>query len=83
MVQEYSKNSKHRCTTPILYEHNIKSAFITAYNTYLLNKAVVIDDLSEGLKIAFNTQSLDRKIQQVTYEIEGVSLLVERLIEEN
>lgn len=80
---KFKTKKGHRCTTPIIYEHDIKSAFITAYNTYLLNKAVVIDDLNEGLKIAFNTQSLDRKIQEVTYEIEGVSLLVQRLIDEN
>lgn len=80
---KFKRGNKTRCQTPTLTEDNIKDAFIDSYNVYLANKIRILEDLNEGLRIAFNTDSLDKKIAEVTLELEGVSLLVQRLIDEN
>ena len=80
---KFKRGNKTRCQTPTLTEDNIKDAFIDSYNVYLANKKRILEDLNEGLRIAFDTDSLDKKIAEVTLELEGVSLLVQRLIDEN
>ena len=61
----------------------VKEAFIKAYNELYVNRDALIADLNEGLKVAFNYDELDKEIEKTGIELEGIALLVQKLIEEN
>ena len=54
-----------------------------AYNKYAVNKEQILEDLKYSLEEAFDTSKLQEQIDTVTMELEAVSLLVRKLIDEN
>lgn len=73
----------HRCKTPALSEATIKDEFVKAYNKYAINKEQILTDLRSSLEWAFDTAAIQEQIDKVMIELEAVSLLVRKLIEEN
>lgn len=73
----------HKCKTPALKEETIKKSFINAYNKYAVNKDQIVEDLTNMLKITFDTTAFEERIEKAMMDLEAVSLLVRKLIEEN
>lgn len=71
------------CMTAAVDASAVKEAFIKAYNELSVNRDALIADLNEGLKVAFNYDELDKEIEKTGIELEGIALLVQKLIEEN
>jgi site-specific DNA recombinase len=73
----------HRCKTPALSEATIKDEFVKAYNKYAIDKEQILTDLRSSLEWTFDTAALQEQIDKVMIELEAVSLLVRKLIDEN
>ena len=64
-------------------ETTIKDAFVKKYNAYATNKEQILEDLKYSLELAFDTTKLLEQIDIVMMELEAVSLLVRKLVDEN
>jgi len=71
------------CTTPALNASDVKKAFVDAYNKFAVDKDLILEDLKEGLMIAFDVKELTAEIDALLLDLEGIALLVKKLIEEN
>lgn len=77
-------NKEHEtCTTPHLFEESIKEKFLDAYNEVMRNKLTVIEDTKEVLNLLVDTTKVDEEITALNSEIEVVSNLVTKLVNEN
>lgn len=77
------EKGKEKCGTPHLYEEEIKTLFIKAYNLVMINKDQLIEDTIEIIKLLTDTSALDETIATLKNEIEVVSELVRKLVKEN
>jgi hypothetical protein len=82
----YQCNDKfkgERCTTPHLYEDEIKSLFVSAVNKLISDKASVIADVEAVTKKLMDTAALDSEAESLTTEVDVVSNLVQKLVTDN
>ena len=76
------KNDK-RCGTPHLSENQIKEAFIKAFNELGSRKSKVVEDCEFMIKLIDNTSELTEQIDALNDEIDVVSEMAKKLIDEN
>lgn len=86
--QVYQCNDKYvkehnPCTTPHVIEETIKEKFMEAYNEVMRNKSNVIEDTKEVIKLLADTKTVDDEIESLTSEMEIVTSLVTKLVNEN
>jgi len=74
---------KHPCKTATLSEKDIKDAFIAAYNKYMVNESKTRIDLKLSYETLFNTSELDEEIDKLNLELETLSNMVQKMVEEN
>ena len=67
-------NSKYhnakKCTTPHLYEDQIKDIFVKAVNKFLTDKTSVITDLKEVRKMLLDTSDLEKQLADAQVELD-------------
>ncbi len=77
------KNKQRRCRTPHFTEEEIHKFFIQAYNLAMEDKDRVIADTKEIIELLTSTVELDRRIEELTAEMEVIAGMVQRLVDEN
>ena len=71
------------CSTPHLTDEEIQSAFLSAANKLLVNKATVIADAKDMMALLFDTKALEQEQESLIQETQVVSDLVQQCIYEN
>jgi len=74
---------KHPCKTATLSEKDIKDAFIAAYNKYMVNESKTLLDLKLSYETLFTTSEFDEEIDKLSLELETLSNMVRKMIDEN
>jgi len=77
------KDKEQHCTTPHLTEDDIKTRFITAYNSLIPDRENILDDCRRMMDVLTDTTEIDEKISDLLREAEVVTGLTRKLIEEN
>lgn len=72
-----------KCTTPHLYEDDIKKLFVLAVNQLVVDKKNLIADCRYMLKVFSDTSGIDDTMTKLTEEMSTVSILTENLISSN
>ncbi|AKA72361.1 recombinase family protein [Clostridium scatologenes] len=76
------KNDK-KCDTPHIYEDTLKEAFLQAFNSILKNKAKILKGYEEIIQALTDTTKLDKESAKLQNELEVVSELLKKCVEEN
>lgn len=76
------KGEKH-CTTPALDEDDVKRRFLAVYNSIINRKAVLIEDCRIIQAALGDCSDIDREIAELTRELEVVTELTRRCVNEN
>ncbi|MDD2362465.1 MAG: recombinase family protein [Eubacteriales bacterium] len=72
-----------KCRTPHLYEYDIKALFLNAVSELMIDREALIED-GRTLRMAFTDFSdIDKEIGEITSEIDVLSGLVQKLVDEN
>lgn len=79
---KYSKDSPH-CETPALREEDIKNRFLTAINSMISNKEPYIAACEAARVVFTDTTAIDTEMQELLREMEVVSGLTKKCIDEN
>ena len=82
----YQCNDKFKddkCSTPHLYEDDIKGLFISAVNKLLEDKNSVIADVEIVIRKLMDTAALDAEAESLTAEMEVAAGLVQKLVADN
>lgn len=77
------KPAHARCSTPHLYEHSIKTAFVEAVNQLVQDKECYIREYEAVLNDAFSTAELDTAIASLQDECTVVAELLRKCVAEN
>lgn len=77
------KKVKTFCQTPALREEEIKTRFIAAMNSIIIDKAPYINACIAAKKALTDTSSIDQEIGELVREIEVIVGLTEKLVSEN
>ena len=72
-----------KCSTPHLYEEDIKAEFIKAFNELLQNKAEILDNCRLVQSMLTNCSEIDAEIETLTCELDVISELTRKLVEDN
>jgi len=72
-----------KCRTPHLYEDDIKALFLRAFSKLMSNRTALIEDCRLLHSHLLDFSEIERKSKEVLDEMEIVSELVKRLINEN
>ncbi len=80
--KKFAKNKK-KCETPHLYEEEIKSMFIKAYNLVMQEKERLLADTKEVIILLANTDAIDEKIASIKNDMDIISELVRKLVNQN
>lgn len=78
---KYSNNEK--CTTPHLYDEEIRTIFVRVANQVLKNRQQTIADFREITQTAFDTAALEQEKSELSEELNVVSDLIEQCIYDN
>ena len=76
------KHEKH-CTTPKLNEDDVKRRFLEVFNSMILNKDDILDDCRFIQSRLADCSELDAQIADVTQELEVITELTQRCVNEN
>ncbi|MGK0467480.1 recombinase family protein [Clostridium sp.] len=76
------KNNK-KCSTPHLYEDTLKQAFPDAFNSLLENKEEILQGYEAIIQALTDTSKLDKERVKLQSEIEVVTELLQKCVEEN
>ncbi|MCX7903062.1 MAG: recombinase family protein, partial [Caloramator sp.] len=76
------KNDK-KCTTPHLYEDKIKKAFVEVFNSLIENKEEILKGYEDILQALTDTTKLDMESVKLQSELEVVSEMIRKCVEEN
>ncbi len=76
-------HNRHRCTTPHFDEQEIQERFVAAINAVLGSKEALMDDCRTILKALTDCTELEAQANELTSEIDIVSELVRRCVDEN
>ena len=72
-----------KCRTPHLYEDDIKAMFLKAVSELMIDREALIDD-GRVLHTAFTDfNAIDKEVAEITSEIDVLSGLVQKLVDEN
>lgn len=74
---------EHRCTTPHLYEHEIKSLFLRAFGKLLEEREHIIEDCRLAQSVLCDHSEIDAEMLTISEEMEIVAELIKQCIEEN
>lgn len=79
-------NEKHRgqhCKTPHLYENEIQTAFVTAFNLVLGSRAEIIEAYQDVMEALTDTADLDVETVRFQNELEVTMGLIRKAIDDN
>ena len=72
-----------KCRTPHLYEDDIKALFLKAVSELMIDREALIED-GRVLRMAFmDFTAIDKEIAEITSEMDVLSGLVQKLVDEN
>ena len=72
-----------KCSTPHLYEDNLKQAFLEAFNSLLENKAEILQGYEAIIQFLTDTSKIDKESVKMQSEIKVVTELLQKCVEEN
>lgn len=72
-----------KCTTPHLYEDDLKDAFVKAFNSLLENREEILEGYEAIIETLTDTSRLDKESARLQSECEVVAELVRNCVEEN
>ena len=78
-----SKTKNTICNTPTFSEKEIKNRFVVAYNKFIDDKQVIVDDCKLMIDVLDNTTPLEKEIAKLSTRAEEIVILVEKLVEKN
>lgn len=73
----------HKCRTPHLYEEDIKVRFLAAFNKLIANSETVLEDCQLMQSHLTDCSAIDAELEGLLREIEVVTELTQRCIQEN
>ncbi len=68
------------CSTPHLYEDEIKQRFVNAFATYFHRKDLIIDTCQELINTISDTSAIDKKIEKLTQELSVIEDMNRELV---
>lgn len=74
---------EHFCSTPHLYEDEIKIRFISAFAAFFQNREMVLETCRMLLEDLSDTSALDTKIEMLTMELNDIGILIREHIQKN
>ncbi len=74
---------EHFCSTPHLYEDEIKIRFISAFAAFFQNREMVLETCRMLLEDLSDTSALDTKIEMLTMELNDIGTLIREHIQKN
>ena len=74
---------EHLCSTPHLYEAEIKLRFITAFAEFFQKKDVVLETCQLLLDELYDTSELDAKLDRLTAELNDINVQIREHIQQN
>ena len=74
---------EHFCSTPHLYEDEIKMKFISAFAKFFQNREIVLETCRMLLENLSDTSDLDAKIETLTMELNDIGILIREHIQKN
>ncbi|MDL2292564.1 recombinase family protein [Acholeplasma sp. OttesenSCG-928-E16] len=77
------RNKEDKCKTPTMSEDDIKRMFIKTYNEIMKNRSNLITDTKEVIALLRNTTEIDDSITSYRNEIEVVSNMITKMVNEN
>lgn len=78
---KFKNNDK--CTTPHIYEDELKQAFIGAFNSILKNKDEILQGYETIIQALTDTSELDKESAKLQSEMEIVTEMLRKCVEEN
>lgn len=72
-----------KCSTPHLYEDKIKQAFVEAFNSLIENKDEILQGYESIIQVLTDTSKLDKESNKLQNEIEIVTEMLHKCVEEN
>jgi len=80
----YQCNSKfegeHFCSTPHLYEDEIKQRFVNAFTVYFHSKDLIIDTCQDLIDTISDTSAIDKKLEKLSQELSVIESANRELI---
>lgn len=76
------KNNE-KCNTPHIYEDKLKQAFIEVFNSILKNKDEILQGYESIIQTLTDTSKLDRESNKLQNEMEIVTEMLRKCVEEN
>lgn len=80
--KKYS-NKYEKCKTPHLSEEEIKSMFVTAYNTALVDRDALIEDTEQIKNLLTNTEAQEKEITKLEAELAIIAETANKMVKEN
>jgi len=75
--------NQEKCTTPHLYEEDIKKAFVDAMNRMIVNKDETLQEYGKIMGRLNDTSALDREDDKLQEKLETVTALLRCCVDEN
>jgi hypothetical protein len=72
-----------KCSTPHIYEDNLKEAFLQAFNSILKNKDEILQGYEPIIQDLTDTSKLDKESTKLQSELEIVTEMLRKCVEEN
>lgn len=72
--------NEHKCSTPHLYEENIKRAFVGAFNSLITNKDEILHEYNVILDTFMDTRTLDAQIKKLLAEQADITAAIQQLV---
>ena len=74
---------KEICRTPTIQPEDIKNAFVKAFNTLLINKKGVIEDIKMMIETLCDFTDIDEALERQQLEVEMITDQLKKMVEEN
>ena len=74
---------KEICKTPTLQPDDIKEAFVRAFNTILINKDGIIEDIEMMIETLCDFSGIDENLERQQLEVEMITDKLRKMVEEN
>ena len=83
-IEGYAKfKNDEKCGTPHIYEDNLRTAFIDAFNSLIENKSEILKDYGAIIQALTDTSKFDKESAKLQSEMEVVIELLNKCVEEN
>ena len=73
----------HQCSTPTLDEADVKARFLVAYNSLIVNREALIEDVRLMQETLTNCDQIDAEMQSLADELSILAGLLRKCIEQN